>query len=83
MISRLKNPESSGPREEIMRRVVEHGTRGKRRGTGNAIRRTAEHLFVEFANGEKKRDRERIKGVRRRKETKERESRTNRLTADG
>lgn len=54
MISRLKNPESAGPREEITNRVVEHGTREKRRRTENAIRRTAKHLFVEFANGEKK-----------------------------
>lgn len=35
--------------------------REKRRRTGNAIRRTAKHLFVEFANGEKKRDRVRVK----------------------
>jgi len=68
MISRLKNPKSLSPREEITSRVVEHGTRGKRRGTGNAIRRTAEHLFVEFANGEKKRDRERVKGEKRKED---------------
>lgn len=77
MISRLKNPESSSPRE-ITNRVVEQGMREKRRRTGNAIRRTAKHLFVEFANGEIKRDRVRGEGT-----TKERESRTNRLTADG
>jgi len=69
MISRLKNPESLGPRGEITSRVVEHGTRKKKRGTRNAIRRTAEHLFVEFANGKKKRDR--IKGERRREDERE------------
>lgn len=71
MISRLKNPKSLGPREEITTGVVEHGTRGKRRGTGNAIRRTAEHLFEEFANGEKKRDRERVKGEKRKEDERE------------
>lgn len=71
MISRLKNPESLDPREEITSRVVEHGTRGKRRGTENTIRRTAEHLFVEFANGEEKGDRERVKGEKRREDERE------------
>lgn len=58
MISRLKNPESSDLREEITNRVVEHGAREKRRRIGNAIRRTAKHLFAEFANGEKRRETE-------------------------
>jgi len=71
MISRLKNPESSGPREEITNRVVEHGRREKRRRTENAIRRNCETLVRGVREWGEKKDTERVKGKRRRDDERE------------
>lgn len=85
MISRLKNPESSALREEITNRVVEHGAREKRRRKDRERDKENCEALVRGVRerGEKERDGEGARGERRLGTTKERESRTNRLTADG